>query len=108
MMSFDRLEAGKTGYDLAIAVYRATENFPKREWYGLASQCRRAALSVPLNLAEGYAKRGIREFRRFVDIALGFLAELFIALRLCRDLEFLSGEELKRLMMIAEKASKCT
>jgi four helix bundle protein len=108
MMPFDRLDAGKAGYALALAVYDATETFPKREWYGLAAQARRAAFSVPLNLAEGSAKRGAREFRRFVDIAIGSLSELEIALRLSRDRRMLTGAQWNELQKLSSMASKLT
>ena len=58
------------------AIYSSTEGWPKRELYGLTAQTRRAALSVPTNIAEGAAKRGPRELRRYLDIALGSLSEL--------------------------------
>jgi four helix bundle protein len=106
MMAFDRLEAGKASYALALQVYDITEDFPKREWFGLAAQARRAAISVPLNLAEGSAKRGPREFRRYVDIAMGSLAELVIALRLSRDRKFLSAEQWASFETCKENASK--
>ena len=108
MMAFDRLEAGKASYVLALAVFRATESFPKREWYGLASQARRAAFSAPLNLAEGSAKRGAREFRRYVDIAFGSLSELRITLRLARDLQILKQKDWEVLALQADDACKLT
>ncbi len=61
---------------LAKHVYRATKDFPKEEVYGLTSQLRRAALSVPTNIVEGYSRKGDRELARFIDIALGSLAKL--------------------------------
>lgn len=71
-------------------VYRLTEGWPNQERYGLTSQARRAAVSVPANLAEGVAKRGRREFRRYLDIALGSLSELRYLLHLARDLGYVS------------------
>jgi four helix bundle protein len=65
---------------------------PRQERFGLTIQVRRAALSVPANIAEGAAKRGSREFRRFLDIALGSLAELSYLLRLSRDYGLLTEE----------------
>ena len=86
------MEAWRLAYALAVEVYRVTVSFPKQELYGLTSQIRRATFSVALNIAEGSAKRGPREFRRYLDIALGSLSELTCALRLARDLGFLSAE----------------
>jgi len=106
--SFDRLKAGTAAYSLAVEVYRATEGFPKREWYGLASQVRRAAFSVPANLAEGSAKRGTAEFRRYVDIALGSLSEVRVFLRLSRDLGMLKNDDWQRIENSAAETSKLT
>src|SRR5207247_4194408 len=64
MPRFEELEAWKRSHELALAVYQATKTFPKAELYGLTSQTRRAAFSVPANLVEGLARRGIKELRR--------------------------------------------
>jgi four helix bundle protein len=74
---------------LVLAVYRATASFPKHELYGLTSQARRSAFSAAVNIVEGSAKRGPAEFRRFLDISVGSLAELAYTLRLARDLGLL-------------------
>ena len=71
MYPFERLAAWQVAYELTLATYRATRDFPKHELYGLTSQSRRAAVSVIANIAEGSAKRGEGELRRFLDIALG-------------------------------------
>jgi len=89
MLPYERLEAWKVCYALVLGVYKATETFPKHELYGITSPARRAAFSVAANIAEGSAKRGPREFRRFLDIAIGSLAELAFTLRLSMDLGFL-------------------
>lgn len=93
----ERWQAWKLSYQLALAVYRETASYPKHELYGLTSQTRRAAISVILNIAEGAAKKGPRELRRYLDIALGSLSELTCVLRLARDLEFLSPDSWARL-----------
>ena len=92
MAKYERWEAWRLAHQLAVDVYLATSPFPKHELYGLTSQIRRAAFSIVLNIAEGSAKRGTRELRRYLDIALGSSAELTCALRLARDLEFMSPE----------------
>ncbi len=99
MSPFERLVAWREAYQLALAVYRDTESFPKQERFGLTAQVRRAAISVPANIAEGCVKRGPAEFRRYLDIARGSLAELQCLLRLARDLGYLeqsAWEELER------------
>ena len=105
MASYEKWDAGKLAYELALKVYRSTTSFPKHELYGLTSQIRRAAMSVVLNIAEGAAKRGPRELRRYLDIALGSLSELTCALQLARDLEFLSIREWSELDALRNRAS---
>lgn len=72
-----------------VEVYRATEAFPKREWYGLAAQVRRAAVSVPSNIAEGQGRRHKREFQQFLGTARGSLMEVETQLLLARALHYI-------------------
>jgi four helix bundle protein len=72
----ERLDAWKYAMELVEEIYRMTSSFPSHEQYGLVSQMRRAAVSVPSNLAEGAARDGSREFARFLGIARGSLSEL--------------------------------
>jgi len=90
--SYERFAAWRRSYELVLAVYDATDAFPKNELYGLTSQTRRAAFSIVANIAAGSAKRGGREFARYLDIALGSLTELEVALRLARDREYMTPE----------------
>jgi len=81
--------------DLAEEVYRVTESFPSHERYGLSIQMRRAAIPIPSNIAEGVCRSYTREYRRFVTIALGSLAELETQLEMARRLGYLNAEESK-------------
>ncbi|WP_296892131.1 four helix bundle protein [Thiobacillus sp.] len=72
----EQLEAWRKSMELVEEIYRMTSNFPAQEQYGLVSQMRRAAVSIPSNLAEGAARDGNREFARFLSIARGSLSEL--------------------------------
>ena len=92
MPPYDRLAVWLPSYQLVLRVYRATQSFPKSELYGLTSQTRRAAFSITANIAEGCAKRGARELRRYLDIALGSISELSFALQLARDLGYLTQD----------------
>lgn len=83
-------------------VYRTTKTFPKEEMYGLTSQMRRASLSVPANIAEGWA-RTRKEYMRFLFIARGSLMELETYIILCKDLEYLKEDESKTFL---EKCSQ--
>ena len=85
--SYKDLEAYKKAYEVAKMVYRMTATFPKEELYGLTNQLRRAAVSVPSNIAVGYM-RGSKEYVQYLKIALGSAAELETQLSLSRDLGF--------------------
>jgi len=108
MMPYERFHAWKACDELTVAVYRVTASFPRHELYGLTSQARRAAFSAAANIAEGSAKRGAREFRRYLDIAIGSLSELAYALRLSSRLEYLSGEQWHELDELRASASRLT
>jgi four helix bundle protein len=108
MTPFERLEAWQLCHALVLAIYRLTSGWPVTERYGLVSQVRRAATSIPTNLAEGAAKRGPREFRRYLDISLGSLSELTYLLRLCHDLGYMSAEEFKQVEAMRERAGQVT
>jgi four helix bundle protein len=92
MQTFKNLLAWQSCHKLVLAVYRITANWPPEERYGLVAQARRAAYSAAANIAEGSAKRGAREFRRFLDVSLGSLAELCYVILLARDLGLLAGD----------------
>ena len=77
-----------------LAVYKMTSQFPDREMYGLSSQLRRAAVSVPANIAEGFKKRGRPDKLRYLNIAQGSLEETRYCLVLARDLGYISRENI--------------
>lgn len=79
---------------IAKAVYQLTGKFPKQETYALADQLRRAAVSVPSNIAEGQARKSPGDFRRFLHIALGSLAEVDTQLVLAKEFGYLSKEDI--------------
>lgn len=77
------------GIGLAKTIYKLTENFPRHETYALADQIRRAVVSVPFNIAEGQARKAPGDFRRFLYIALGSLAEVDTQLVLAKEFGYL-------------------
>jgi len=79
---------------IAKMVYKLVEKFPKHENYALADQLRRAAVSVPSNIAEGQARKAPGDFRRFLHIALGSLAEVDTQLILAQEFGYLSKEDI--------------
>jgi four helix bundle protein len=95
--SYEKLEAWQAAHRLVLLIYRKTGSFPPEERYGLTSQLRRAAFAVAANIVEGSAKQGPREFRRYLDIAVGSVAELTYTLRLVRDLELISDQDVDEL-----------
>jgi four helix bundle protein len=108
MMPYQKLTAWQAAHELALAIYRVTDRFPKHELYGLTSQIRRAAFSVAANIAEGVAKRGNGEFRRFLDMSIGSLSEISYATLLAKDLGLLDAEQAKEIESRREHASKLT
>jgi four helix bundle protein len=100
MAPYERFEAFQLCHQLALAVYRETAAFPKHEQYGLFAQARRAAFSAPAQYR--------RRFRRFLDIALGSLAELGYAIRFAHELGFLDSDHRAALDEAHTRASKAT
>lgn len=86
-----KLDVWRQSMQLASRIYRATELLPDTEKYGLISQMRRAAVSVPCNIAEGAARKSNNEFRHFLSIARGSLSELDTQLDLCQELNLMSS-----------------
>jgi four helix bundle protein len=108
MMPYEGLKAWQCCHELFLAIYRVTERFPQGERYGLTAQMRRAAFSAAANLAEGSAKRGAREFRRYIDITLGSLSELSYAIRAVQDLELGPVDDVRRLDELRQQAGRLT
>ena len=91
MQRFTDLKVWQRSHALALRVYKLSKELPAEEKYGLVSQLRRAAVSVPTNIAEGSKREGNQEFARFLNIAEGSLVETEYLIMLCRDLEFLTS-----------------
>jgi four helix bundle protein len=86
--SFEQVEVWKKAHAWVLSIYRFTEQFPKQEMFGLTSQLRRAAVSVPANIAEGFKKRGPLDKTRFYNISQGSLEECRYYLILAEDLNY--------------------
>ncbi|MGH7560179.1 MAG: four helix bundle protein [Gemmatimonadales bacterium] len=108
MRLYARLDAWKASHRLTVVVYQITSRWPREERYGLVAQARRAAFSVSANIAEGSARRGAREFARFLAIAVASLAELAYVSELARDLGILAGKDLEEFERCREDAGKLT
>lgn len=106
MAPYRTLKAWQHAQRLAIECAKIAKHFPDYEEDALADQLRRASYSVVLNIAEGAARRGSREYRRFLDTANGSLAEVETALGVARDLEYLTPVEFGRLEALATETGK--
>lgn len=93
MQHFTELKVWQRSHALVLNLYRLTSRFPAEERFGLTSQLRRAAASVPTNIAEGAKRTGRQDYARFLNIAQGSLAETEYLLMLGRDLGYLATEK---------------
>ena len=92
--SFQQLEAWQQAHKLVLAVYRITKGFPDNEKFGLVSQMRRAAVSIPANIAEGFKRRGIQDKIRFYNTSENSLEELKYYFILSKDLAYISSNDM--------------
>ena len=106
MQPYQRFRVWQLSHQLVLAIYRATSTWPKSERFELTSQTRRSSYSIPMNIAEGSAKRGPREFRRYLDIALGSTSELSYCLLLAKDLGYLKESEWLKLEKLRAEAGR--
>lgn len=105
-VGYKKLTVWHKADELAHQVYIETRKFPKEETYGITSQLRRAVLSIPVNIVEGYGRQGKKELRQFMNIALGSLAETKYLLDFSSRLKYLSVEQHKRLQDLAQEVGK--
>ena len=89
---YTKIKAWQLTDELALLVYRVTKEFPKSEIWGLTSQMRRAAVSVPANIVEGSARRNRNEYLQFLYIAMSSLAELNYYIRFTKELGYLGAK----------------
>jgi four helix bundle protein len=97
MRDFRELKVWEKAHLLTLAIYKATQKFPKDELYGLTGQLRRSCVSVPANIAEGCGRSGDAELARFLRIAMGSANELEYHILLAHDLALLDGSSHDRL-----------
>lgn len=93
MKTHKDLEVWKKAIDLVTVIYEQTQSFPKEEIYTLTSQMRRAAISIPSNIAEGAARKSDKELVQFLYIALGSLVELDTQLMIASNLKYIDKEQ---------------
>ena len=104
LRNYKELKVWQKFYQLCLEIYRITGRFPGEEKYGLTSQIRRAAVSVPSNIAEGYGRRTTREYIRSLYLAYGSNCELETQVLLSSDLGYIKAQEKERLQGIIGEA----
>lgn len=106
LKSYRDLEVWQRGIDLVAAIYRLTDTFPQEERYGLTSQPRRAAVSVPANIAEGYSRTHRRDYLHHLSVARGSLAELETHLLISVRLEIVQRESIAEVWNLSQEVGK--
>jgi len=100
------LEVWKLSIDFVKETYLITNNFPAAETYGLTNQIRRAAVSVPSNIAEGQGRNSTKEFKQFLAISLGSMAELETQLIIANGIGYIKGNELENYLEKLDRIRK--
>jgi four helix bundle protein len=106
--SFRELRVWQLGMDVTEKVYQLTANFPKSEVYGLSSQMRRSAVSIPSNIAEGQGRDSTKEFLHFLAIAFGSICELETQLLIANRFNYISDDDLQSILITLTATSKTT
>lgn len=104
--SYQNLIAYQRAEDFAVQIYGISANFPKDEAFGLTSQIRRAAVSIPGNIAEGYSRNGSKEKVRFLNISLGSLAEVESYLNIALRLKYISKQQYELIYNLKDGTGK--
>ncbi|MFH0947824.1 MAG: four helix bundle protein [Elusimicrobiota bacterium] len=106
LKSYRELIVWQKSYQLVLLIYKTTMDFPKTEIYGLTSQMRRASVSIPSNIAEGYGRQYTGEYLQFLSIAFGSLAELETQVMVAKDLGYISQEGFVKVCSLQEEIGK--
>lgn len=106
MKKVEELDVFKLSHSLTLEVFEITKTFPEEEKFGLISQMRRAAYSIPMNLMEGAHRLGSKEYRQFVGIAKGSAGEMKYQLLLVKDLKYISEDNYSNLKQKYERVSQ--
>lgn len=106
MKTHKDLDVWKLSIDFVTEIYKVTSSFPKEDQFGLTNQIRRAAVSVPSNIAEGAARNSDKEFLRFLYISLGSIQEIDTQLLIALNLDFISSSDFDNLIIQLEQIAK--
>ena len=105
-MDYRNLQIWQKAVDLCVEVYHLTKKLPKEETYALSDQMRRAVVSIPSNIAEGYARRSTKEYLNFLSIANGSRTELETQLIICNRIGYLEDTDIELSLYICEEIGK--
>ena len=108
MHKYKELEIWKRAIDLTVDVYDLTKNFPEDEKFGLTSQIKRAAVSVPSNIAEGAGRNSNKEFNQFLGISTGSLFEVETQLIIAERLNFLTSDQTEKVLQKSDEIVRMT
>ena len=106
MANYRNLIVWQKCHELALKVYNVSKLYPKEETYGIVSQIKRAALSIPTNIVEGYNKKSSKELIRFIDISLGSLAELEYLLEFSIYAKLIDKENINDIQLLIDECGK--
>ncbi|MBP3366052.1 MAG: four helix bundle protein [Treponema sp.] len=106
VQSYKELLIWQKGMQIAKEIYSLVKKLPKEEIYALSDQMRRAAVSIPSNIAEGQSRNSTKEFIHFLSITNGSKAELETQLILCKEIGYLTEEEIQPVMNLLQEESK--
>ena len=106
MSTFRDLLIWQKSMNFVTQIYQETESFPDSEKYGLVSQIRRSAVSIPSNIAEGYGRNSDGDFQRFLNISMGSLFEIQTQLQIAQNLEYLDTTENERLFDLSREIER--
>ena len=104
--NFDKLLVWQRAHSLVLKIYEVTNNFPKEEIWGLTSQIRRSAVSVPSNIVEGKARGSRKDFKRFLLIARGSLEEVKYQSLLAKELKYMNDEQYEEITVMIEDVGR--
>lgn len=106
LIGYQKLIAWQKADELAKLIYKLTLGFPKEELFGMTSQLRRAVLSIPLNIVEGYGRNSRKEFHRFLSISLGSLAETGYLIDFAFQMNFIQEKDYKSCTQLKEETGR--
>ena len=106
MSTFRDLKIWQKSMNLVVKIYNETENFPNIEKFGLISQLRKSAISIPSNIAEGYGRNSKAEFSRFLNISMGSLFEVQTQLQIAERLEYLDSDTWNTLFELSREIER--